>query len=297
MDDVMYHEESIQLFWADSSKHDLPMHWVLIGVLTALTNAPFVLILALNKKARTPTLINIAAADLVALLCLPLHYTHHFDDEWTLGPTMCTAFLILRDISAAVQSFSCLMLSVVNYKKVNNRVSSAHTTSTYLKKVNISRQIPGFLQIFVVWFLAIFVSILLAALPEETCSVHLNNKLIFEESSTIHLIRIRCLVFSIVPISITLIFLLLAAFLKSITPNNIRVKNHEQYLLLGFVLLLVINKVSGHIVLLRTLSLYPQVAKMFIDYSLHFPTYATAFMLPFLVYYTGPKARLHFNST
>jgi heme/copper-type cytochrome/quinol oxidase subunit 4 len=296
MDDVMYHDESAQRFWKESNKNDLPVNWVVLGVLTALTNVPFVLILVRSKKARTPTVINIAAADLVALLCLPLHYTHHFDNEWTLGPTMCNAFLILRDISAAVQSFSCLMLSIVNYKKVKNRPSNSYT-STYLKAVNISNQIPGFLQISVVWFSAIFVSVLFAALSQETCSVHVSYKLIFEESSKKQLIRIWCLVFSIVPISITLIFLFLAAFLKSITPNNIRAKNHEQYLLLGFVILLVINNISGHIVCLGTISLYPQVAKTFVDYTLYFPMHVTALMLPLLVYYTEPNVRHYFNST
>jgi hypothetical protein len=296
-DDAMYHEESVQRFWKETSNYDLPMHSVVIGVLTALTNVPFMLVLALNKKARTPTRINIAAAGLVALLCLPVHYTQHFDDEWTLGPTMCTAFLILRDIPAALQSFSCLMLSIVNYKKVNNRPSSSHTTSTYLKEVNISNQISAFLQISMVWFMAIFVAVLIAAFSEETCSVHLNYKLIFEESSTIHLIRIRYLVFGIVPISITVFFLLLAAFLKSITPYNIRAKNHEQYLLLGFVLLLAINNILGHIMRLGTLSLYPQVAKIFMDYSMFFPTYVTAFMLPLLVFYTAPSVKHQFSST
>jgi hypothetical protein len=294
---VMYHEESVQRFWEDGSKYDHPVHWVVIGVLMALTNVPFVLILALKKNARTPTHINIAAADLVALLCLPLHYTHHFYDEWTLGPTMCTAFLILRDISAAAQSFSCLMLSIVNYKKVNNRTSSSYTTSTYLKVVNISSQIPAFLQISVVWCSAIFVSVLLATLSEKTCSVQLDYKFIFEESSANHLIRIRCLVFSIFPVSITLIFLFLAKFRKPITPNYIRSKYHEKYLLLGFVLLLVINNISGNMVYLSTLLMYPQVAKIFVDYSVFFPTYMTAFMLPLLVYYTAPNVRHHFNST
>lgn len=292
----MYNEQSIQRFWEESSKYILAVHCTIIGVLVALTNAPFVLLLALKKKARTPTIINIAAADLVALLCLPLHCIHHFDDEWTLSPTMCTAYLILRDIPAAVQSFSCLMLSVVNYKKVNNRPSSSHTTSTYLTEVNISNQFPAFIQISVVWFSAIFVSVLLAASSEESCSLHINYKLISEDSSTIYLTRIRRLVFSVIPISITLIFLMLAVFLKSIAPIRIRAKNHEQHLLLGFVLLLVINNISGYIVRLGALSLYPQVAKMLMDYSMFFPTYMTAFMLPLLVCYTAPHVRRHFST-
>jgi hypothetical protein len=296
MDDMMYQEESEQHFWESSSKYDVPVHWGLVGALTALTNVPLALILTLNKKARTPSLINIAAAALVALLCFPLHYTHHFEDEWILGPTMCTVFLILRDISAAVQSFSCLMLSIVNYKKVNNRTSSSHTTSAYPKEANISNQIPAFLQISVVWFSAIFVSILLAALSEESCSVHLNYKHKFEESSTKYLIRVRCLIFSIGPTSITVIFLLLAAFRMSIKPNYVREKNHELYLLLGFVLLLVINNISWHMLCLDTLSLYSQVAKMFVDFSLFFPTYMTALMLPLLVYSAVPNVRRHFYS-
>jgi hypothetical protein len=121
--------------------------------------------------------------------------------------------------------------------------------------------------------------------------VHLNHEHIFEESSTKYLIRIRCIIFSIGPTSITLIFLLLAAIRKSITPHNVREKYHELYLLLGFVLLLVINNISWHILCLDTLSLYPQVTKMFLDYSLFFPTYMTAFMLPLLVYYFVPIVR------
>lgn len=72
-------------------------------------------------EARTQTLINIAAADLITVLYLPLNYSHHFDNGWPLGPIMCTAFLILSCGSEFL---------VRNAQHREESPSSSRTTST-----------------------------------------------------------------------------------------------------------------------------------------------------------------------
>jgi hypothetical protein len=296
----MWDDEDLgEQVWAQGSTHDVLSSWVIIAVLSALTNAVLLAILILNKDTRTPSLINIVAGDLIAVLCLPFNVIHHFLDDWPLGSVMCSAFLILRDVSAAVQSFSFVMISLLNFVKVNESLRSMEPdleTKASDVLVRSARQIPAFLQIFVVWFSAICCSSVLAVLSQDTCSVYFDYLREFEEDSvTKSAVTFRCLAFGIVPVAIITLFLVMAACRKSVRPNNNRIKNHDGKLLLGFVIVFTVNNISGYTASLSVWSVYTPVTKIFIDYAMFFPVYLTTFYIPLLLYYTTPSVSSHFR--
>jgi hypothetical protein len=207
------------------------------------------------------------------------------------------AFWISRDVAAAVQIFSVVVLSAFRFQNTKLRDNCVSLPSSALAdhntKTSAVRNVPTAIcdvPLFTIWTAAVCYSLPAAVSSNTLCYIHGDD--VFEDTNTRSVAITLFLAFR-------LILLFCAVFLHILTechrPNaayRIQIMDDSGKLLSWLLATVAINYVPLHCWTIHSWSQHTLLTRAAVDAAMYFPLYSTASCIPVVVYFTTATRRL-----
>jgi hypothetical protein len=279
-----------------------PLIWLVAFLVAAIGNADLLVTLIKQRDIRNTCLINLAAGNFLAVICLPTNYIYQFHNGCGLQFPTYTAFWILRDIASGVQIFSVAVFSALRLWDLQSpRHYESVSTSTCAGRIaegsgvatighDIHRIITVSSQTFAIWIMAICYSLPGAITSDTPYSYYVQSGDTFEDAITQLRVIFHTLSFCITPLVLTIFFYLLREFGRCNTPEKMEMKD-EGKLLFWLICTVTINHVPLHSWLVYSWSRHRVVTMAVVDFATYFPLYSTASWIPVVSYFVMSTQR------
>jgi hypothetical protein len=278
-------------YWNPSREHSM---WLLFSIVGALANADVLVFSLRHRKTTNACLTNLIAGNILAILCLPIDYFHHFYRDRRLEFPMEVAFFVSRDVATGVQMFSLVAYSALKLSRVKSlgrceaanafsRVS--HTTVSTGHQVRL--RVTDTCLTLVIWLLAVFCSLPTALIPETSYYVYSGDE--FEDTNTKFRVMYHCVTFCIIPEILTVFFYILIEIRRSNSAGKI--KDGSGKLVFWLACAVMINYVPLHCWILYSWSQNILRTVAVVDFATYFPLYSTACWTPIVLYFVMKNTR------
>ncbi|KDR14298.1 uncharacterized protein LOC110834606 [Zootermopsis nevadensis] len=288
----MWTEEGVE-HWNPTSENFL---WLLSWFIGTLGNADILATFIRNRDTTDACLINLIAGNILAILCLPINYLHHFYLDFGLGFPMEDAFLMSRNIATGVQLFSMVVYSALkfsnvkssdNYEAINilpDLIPTALST-----RHERGRCVTATRQTSVIWGLAVLCSLLTAFTSEASDYIYVDDVFV-DDNAKLRTI-FHCVTFCIIP----QILIVCLCVLTALRRRDVADKTEDDgELMFWLTCAILINYVPFNTWILCSWSQGRLLTVAAVDFLTYFPLYSTACWTPPVVYFfkKAPKKQL-----
>ena len=280
--------------------NDDPVIWLLAFVIGTVGNCDLLANIKSYHQNKQRFLTNLVAANTLAIFCIPVHYFHQLCSGCELELPIRMTFWISRDVAAAVQIFSVLVLSAVRFQNIRLRdkcVSlSTYALADHITKTSVVRNIPTadrFIRdvpLSTVWTAAVCYSVPAAVVSNTLCYVNIDD--VFEDTSTIRVVITHSLAFRFIPLFCAVFLHILTEFQRRNSACRIQIVDDNGKLISWLLATVSINYVPLHGWMLHSWSQHRLLTRAVVDTAMYFPLYSTAFCIPVVVYFTTATPRL-----
>jgi len=278
---------------------DDPVIWLLTFIVGTIGNSDLLANIKSHHQTKQRFLTNLVAANTLAILCLPVHYFHQLCSGCGMGFPMRMAFWISRDLAAAVQIASVVVLSAVRFQNVRlhgdyvslptSALADHSTKTSAVRSIPTADRFIRDIPLFTIWTVAFCYSVPAAAASNTLCYLHGDD--VFEDMST----RNVAVTLSIAP---RLVLLFCAVFLHILTECHrrnaaygIQIVDDNGKLLSWLLVTLSINYVPLYCWMIHSWSQHRLLTRAAADAAMYFPLYSTASCIPVVVYFTTATPR------
>lgn len=282
----MYDDADLE-YWRPN---DDPAIWLLAFVIGTIGNCDLLANIKCHPRSKRTFLANLVAANLLAVLCIPIHYSHPFCRGCGLGLPLRMAFWISRDLATGVQIFSLVVLSAVRFQNIllrDNCVSLARSVCADPPAVHrFSRDVP----IFAIWTVAACYSVSAAVAANTLCYVHSDD--VFEDTNTKRVVIFHSLAFRLIPLFCAVFLHILTEFQRPNPPFRTQIMDDNGKLISWLITTVAINYIPLHAWILHSWSRQTLLTAAAVDAAMYLPLYSTASCIPVVVYFTTATRRL-----
>jgi hypothetical protein len=274
--------------------------WLLAFTIGAIGNFDLFANIKSYHHTKQTFLANLVAANTLAIICLPVHYFNQLSIGCGLGIPMRMAFWISRDLAAAVQIFSVVVLSVVRFQNLRshgNYVSlptyalEDHSTETSAVRNNSTAdRSTSDVPLFTVWTAAVCYSVPAAVVSNALCYLHPTD--MYEDTITRHVAITHSLAFRLIPLCCAVLLHILTEFKRRNGAHMIQSVDDNGKMLSWLLATVFINYVPLHCWILYSWSQDALLTRAAVDVAMYFPLYSTASCIPVVVYFTMATRKL-----
>lgn len=279
--------------------NDDPVIWLLAFVIGTIGNCDLLANIKWHHQNIQTFLVNLVAANILAVLCIPVHYLHQFCRGCGLGLPMRTAFWVSRDLATGVQIFSVVVFSAVRLQNILLRgkcvslPTSVHADGSRKTSAGgdiaavrpFTRDIP----VFTMWIVAACYSLPAAVTSNTLCYIHSDDA--FEDANTKRVAIFHSLAFRLIPLFCAVFLHILTIFKRRNSPYRIQIMDDSGKLLSWLIITVTINYIPLHGWLLHSWSQQTLLTTAAVDAAMYFPLYSTASCIPVVVYFTTATPR------
>lgn len=273
--------------------------WLLALVIAAIGNSDLLVNIKSHHQTKQRFLTNLFAANMLAILCLPVHYFHQLCSGCGMGLPMRMAFWISRDLAVAVQIASVVVLSAVRFKNVRLRGDYVSLPTSALAdhstKTSAVRSIPTAdrfirdIPLVTIWTVAFCYSVLAAVASNTLCHQHGDD--VFEDMKTISAALALSVAFRLIPLFCAVLLHILTEFHRCNAVYGIQIVDDSGKFLSWLLVTLSINYVPLHCWIIHSWSQNRLLTRAAADSAMYFPLYSTACCIPVVVYFTTATPR------
>jgi len=279
--------------------NDDPVIWLLAFVVGTIGNSDLLANIKSHRQTKRRFLTNLVAANAVAILCLPVHYFHQLCSGCGMGFPMRMAFWISRDLAAAVQIASVVVLSAVRFQNVRlhgdyvslpTSVMADHRTKTSaVWSIPTADRFIHDIPLVTIWTVAFCYSVLAAVASNTLCHQHGDD--VFEDMDTRSVALTFSLALRLIPLFCAVLLHILTEFHRRNSAHGIQIVDDNGKLLSWLLVTLSINYVPLHCWIIHSWSQHRLLTRAAADAAMYFPLYSTACCIPVVVYFTTATPR------
>ena len=209
-------------------------------------------------------------------------------------------FWVSRDLAAAVQIFSVVVLSAVRFQNIrlrDNYVSlptsalADHSTKTSTaRNVATAGRFIGDVPLIAIWTAAVCYSMPAAVASNTLCYIHSDD--VFVDANTGSVAITFSLAFRIMPLFCAVFLHILTEFHRRNAAYRIQTVDDNGKLLSWLLAAVCINYVPVHCWIIHAWSQHTLLTRAAADAAMYFPLYSTASCIPVVVYFTEATPRL-----
>jgi hypothetical protein len=280
--------------------NDDPVIWLLAFVIATIGNSDLLANIKSHHQTQQRFLASLVAANTLSILCLPVHYFHQLCGGCGMGLLMRMAFWISRDLAAAVQIFSVVVLSAVRFQNVrlrDNYVSlptsalADHSTKTSaVRNIPTADRFTRDVPLFTIWAAALCYSVPAAVSSNTLCYIHSDD--VFEDTNTISAAITLSVASRLVPLFCAIFLHLLTELHRRDAACRIQTVDDNGKLLSWLLATVFINYVPIHCWIIHSWSQHRLLTRAVADAAMYFPLYSTASCIPVVAYFTTATHRL-----
>lgn len=280
--------------------NDDPVLWLLAFVIGTIGNSDLLANIKSHHQTKQRFLTSLVAANTLAILCLPVHYMHQLCGGCGEGLPMRMAFWISRDVAAAVQIFSVVVLSAVRFQNIRLRGNyvllptsafgdhSAKTSA--VRNIGTAGRFIRDVPLFTIWTAAVCYSVPAAVASNTLCYIHGDD--VFEDPNTRSVAITVSLAFRLIPLFGAIFLHVLTEFHRRNAAYGIQTVDDNGKLLSWLLTAVCINYVPLHCWIIHSWSQHRLLTRAAADAAMYFPLYSTASCIPVVVYFTTATPRL-----
>lgn len=278
---------------------DDPVIWLLAFVVGTIGNCDLLANIKLNDQTKQRFLTGLVAANILAILCLPVHYFHQLCVGCGMALPMRMAFWISRDLAAAVQIASVVVLSAVRFQNVRlhgdyvslptSVMADQSTKTSAVRSIPTADRFIRDIPIFTIWTAAFCFSVPAAVTLNTLCSLHDDD--VFEDMNTRNDALTLFLAFRLMPLFCAVLLHILTEFRRRNAAYGIQIVDDNGKLLSWLLVALFINYVPLHCWVIDSRSQSRLLTRASADTAMYFPLYSTACCIPVVVYFTTATPR------
>jgi len=209
------------------------------------------------------------------------------------------AFWVSRELAAAVQIMSLVVLSAVrfhnirlrgNYVSLPTSALADHSTKTSaLWNIPATDRFIRDIPLFTIWKAALCFSMPAAVALNTLCYVHGDD--VFEDMNTRSVALTLSLAFRSIPLFCAVLLHILTEFHRRDAAYRIQTVDDNGKLLSWLLATLSINYVPLHLWIIHSWSQHRLLTRAAADVAMYFPLYSTASCIPVVVYFTTTTRR------